>query len=172
MAHGFHRAQRKRSSRQLLRGRQSAVLGLSHLPRCEYFIFQGVQQPPENIPSIFDANGNSLGRWPASWSLIEGANQSIGAFQPSPDFSHLAFSSNDVAFAPNGLDHAPGSAYDYDVATGTTTIISYNGFHGDPIGQEPGNTASTNEAISLPGRRSPPGEYGFCTHGTPRSSNV
>ncbi len=127
--------------------------------RCEYFIFQGVVQPPENLPTLFDAEGNRLGRWPASWSLIPGADASVGAYQPSPDFSHLAFSSNNVAFAPNGLNHAPGSAYDYDTAKGTTKIISYQA-DGEPIGQEPGNVSNTAESIQFPGVVPDSGYYG------------
>ncbi len=118
--------------------------------RCEYFIFQGVEQPPTNLPFIFDSGGNPLGRWPVSWSLIPGADASKGALQPSPDFSHMAFSSNNVAFAPNGLDHAPGSAYDYNTETGSTKIISYAA-NGDPIGQEPGNVSVKGEFILFPG---------------------
>src|SRR5262249_54861128 len=46
--------------------------------RCEYFIFQGDVQPPQNIPSIFDASDTPLGRWPVSWSLIPEADRFKG----------------------------------------------------------------------------------------------
>jgi hypothetical protein len=118
--------------------------------RCEYFILQGVQQPLANVPFVFNAAGKALGKWPVSAPLIPEADSVKGAFQPSPDFSHLAFSSNNVAFAPNGLIQAPGSAYDYNPATGATTIISKTA-SGQDIAQEPGNLANTNEAISFPG---------------------
>src|SRR5262249_30620444 len=74
--------------------------------------------------------------------------ESRGAFQPSPDFTHMAFSSNNIAFAPNGLTKAPGSAYDYDAKTGSTTIISKTP-DGADIPQEP--TANlAGESISFP----------------------
>ncbi len=97
----------------------------------------GVPQPEENLPHIFDAQGHPFGRWPGNWAVIPGAKASRGDYQPSPDFSHMAFSSNNVAFAPNGLTKAPGSAYDYDPTTGTTTIISKTAGGAD-IAQEPG----------------------------------
>ena len=77
-----------------------------------------------NLPYIFNADGSFVGRWPALGSTIRHAENIDGYFQPSPDFSHVAFSSANVAFAPNGVIEGPGSAYDYDVAKGTTTIIS------------------------------------------------
>ena len=64
-------------------------------------------------------------RWPEdAASIIPKGQETIGDHQPSPDFSHLAFSLNNVAFAPNGLTTAPGSAYDHDTATGATSLIS------------------------------------------------
>jgi hypothetical protein len=97
----------------------------------------GVPQPPDNLPQIYNAEGKPFGRWPGNWAVIPGAKASKGDYQPSPDFSHMAFSSNNVAFAPNGLTKAPGSAYDYDPATGSTTIISKTPGGAD-IAQEPG----------------------------------
>ena len=84
----------------------------------------GPEQPPNNIPYIWDSQGNSLGRWPADASAIPDANEVSGSFQPSPTFSHLAFSSTNVVFAPGGLTGEPGSAYDYDVAENSTMVIS------------------------------------------------
>jgi hypothetical protein len=112
--------------------------------------FEGVAQPPDNIPYVWSYENEFLGRWPATWALIPGAAATEGSFQPSPDFSHLAFSSNNVAFAPNGIVQAPGSAYDYDTESGATSLISRTE-SGDDIAQEPGNTSSTEEFILFPG---------------------
>jgi hypothetical protein len=63
----------------------------------------------------------------------------------------MAFSSNNVDFDPlgEGLTSAPGSAYDYDVAAGTTTLISKTAA-GTDIPQEPTNH-SPAEFIEFPG---------------------
>ena len=114
--------------------------------------FAGTPQPPLHAPYLFDVSGDSLGRWPANVSSIPGGDSVEGAFQPSPDFSHMAFSSNNVDFDPQvqGLTTAPGSAYDYDTATGTTTLISKTA-NGADISQEPGNLLSPEEFIHFPG---------------------
>jgi hypothetical protein len=104
----------------------------------------GVHQPPDTLPHFYSATGESLGVWPGDWAIIPEAKASSGDYQPSPDFSHLAISSNNVAFAPNGLTTAPGSAYDYDVETGSTTIISLTA-GGHNIAQEPGAAGSFPE---------------------------
>lgn len=103
-------------------------------------------------PYAWDVEGDFLGRWPATVGLIPNGDAFEGAFQPSPDFSHLAFSSNDVAFASGALTSAPGSAYDYDTASGTTTLVSRTA-GGQQIGQEPGNSSSGGEFILFPGVR-------------------
>jgi hypothetical protein len=112
--------------------------------------FEGVPQPKDRIPYVFNYENEFLGRWPVTSNLVPGANGMKGAYQASPDFSHLAFSSNNVAFAPNGLIEPPGSAYDYDAETGATSLISLTG-SGHDIQQEPGNTGSTGEYILFPG---------------------
>jgi hypothetical protein len=113
----------------------------------------GCDTEPESLaPFVWDVSGKSLGRWPASLVTLSPTDTSThGSWQPSPDFSHLAFSSNNVAFGPSstGLTAAPGSAYDYETATETTTIISRTP-SGSDIAQEPGNTNAT-EFIRYPG---------------------
>ena len=112
--------------------------------------FGCVTEPEPRVPYVWAANGESLGRWPANPEPVPGADvNTTGTWQPSPDFSHLAFSSNNVEWAPKGQTTAPGSAYDYDTAAGTTTIISLTP-GGKNIPQEPGQT-STNEFIDFPG---------------------
>ena len=86
--------------------------------------FVGTPQPESNMPYVWDFNDNPLGRWPADSASIPGAESNSGAYQPSPDFSHLAFSSTNVAFTPEGLSAGIGSAYDYNTAAQTTELIS------------------------------------------------
>jgi hypothetical protein len=113
--------------------------------------FGGVPQPHEYMPFLWDSENNFLGRWPVNFESIPGSNESRGAYQPSADFSHLAFSSNNVAFAKGGLEEAPGSAYDYDAANHTTTLISLLP-DGRPIPQDPATTEA-NEFIFFPGNQ-------------------
>ena len=113
--------------------------------------FGGVPQPPSRAPYVWDANGNSLGRWPANLAEIAHGDETHGAFQPSGDFSHLALSSNNIAFTPEGLTSAPGSAYDYDTATETMTLISKT-----PTGENIPGQAS--EFIEFPPVNTP---YGY-----------
>ena len=94
------------------------------------------------VPFVFDSNENFLGRWPTNWTDFltadPGPNEALGAFQPSPDFSHLAFASQtNFDSEGGGLTSAPGSAYDYDVATEETELISKDA-HGLDITQDPG----------------------------------
>ncbi|MBS1885802.1 MAG: hypothetical protein JSU06_01295 [Actinobacteria bacterium] len=114
--------------------------------------FEGVKQPLNNIPYIWDAEGNLVERWPANFESVQGALEAEGAWQPSPDFSHLAFSTRNAVFAEGGQTTVPGSAYDYNVATHSTQLISLTA-NGTPIPQQPGNAASTHEFIQFPGNR-------------------
>ena len=86
--------------------------------------FVGTPQPESNLPYVWDFNDNPLGRWPADAASVPGAESSSGAYQPSPDFSHLAFSSTNVAFTPEGLTSGIGSAYDYNTSAETTALVS------------------------------------------------
>ena len=129
--------------------------------------FEGEPQPPHNVPYIWDSEGNLLERWPADFESIPNVEESDGAFQPSPDLSHLAISSNNVVFTSDGLTTAPGSAYDYDVETGTTELISKTAMN-ENISQEPGNTGSTEESILFPGVNP---EYGGFGYGSPAPVN-
>jgi hypothetical protein len=107
------------------------------------------------IPYIFDNTETFLGRWPVDFETYPGSqpvnpNGPLGNFQPSPDFSHMAFASL-TNFDPGGegLTSAPGSAYDYDAETETTTVISKDA-EGHDIAQDSGNT-NPNEVIDFPG---------------------
>jgi hypothetical protein len=108
----------------------------------------------DELPHIWAADGSSLGRWPATAPLIPNSANSHGWFQPSPKFTNMAFSSNNVAWTPEGLVTPPGSAYTYDVATGATTLISRLP-SGDPIAQVApvvkGQNSFPDEAITFPG---------------------
>jgi hypothetical protein len=79
-----------------------------------------------NGPYVFDANQNSVavGRFPTMIEEVPGGEEFIGRGVASADYSHFAFGTNNVEFAPGGLTTAPGSAYDNDVAANTATIIS------------------------------------------------
>jgi hypothetical protein len=122
--------------------------------------FPGQPQPPHHVPYLWDDEGNPVERWPTNWESFPGAEESNGAQQPSPDLTHYAFSSTNVRFAAEGLTSAPGSAYDYNAITHTTSLISKTA-NGEDIQQEPGNVSQTEEAILFPGVTSVPGEYGY-----------
>ena len=117
-------------------------------------------QPPLEAPFAWDAEGNPLGQWPADVSSIPGGESTEGMFQPSPDFSHLAFSSSNVVFptgeasgqpAHQGQVTPPGSAYDYDTETATTDLISVLP-NGANIPQAPGYSAENlHDNILFPG---------------------
>jgi hypothetical protein len=85
-----------------------------------------VEDTGSNAPHVFDANGNSVevGRFPTMVDEIPGGEEFAGQGIASGDYTHFGFGSNDVAFAPGGLESAPGSAYDNDVAANTATVIS------------------------------------------------
>jgi sugar lactone lactonase YvrE len=116
--------------------------------------FPGVPQPLPKLPYVWSADGSPLGRWPADIGSIPGGDSTVGAFQPSPDFSHLAFSSSNVDFTAGqageeGLTTAPGSAYDYNTRTETINLISRDA-NGQYIQQQPTNRSSTGEFILFP----------------------
>jgi hypothetical protein len=79
-----------------------------------------------NAPHVFDSEGNSLeiGRFPTMVEEVPGGEEFTGEGIPSGDYSHYAFSSNDVQFAPGGLEAAPGSAYDNHTAANSAQVIS------------------------------------------------
>ncbi len=90
-------------------------------------------------PYIFDAEQNSvsIGRFPSMIEEVEGGEEFTGEGLPNTgDYTHFGFSSNDVAFAPGGLEAAPGSAYDNDAEANTAEIISKTP-GGAPIAQDP-----------------------------------
>ena len=106
------------------------------------------------VPFVFDVNEDFIGRWPMNWTdFLEsdpGPNDALGFFEPSPDFSRMAFSSQ-INFDSDGhgLTSAPGSAYDYDVANETTELISKTA-NGSDIAQDPSST-DPKEVINFPG---------------------
>jgi len=77
-----------------------------------------------HAPYVWDFEGNSLGRWPTNLGVVQGGEEYVGDDLPSPDFSHYAFSSNNVRFTPDGVLKAPGSAYDNEVEEATVNVIS------------------------------------------------
>ncbi len=132
--------------------------------------------PPSNAPYLFDSEGTDLGRLPTDLGQLPGALQALqcpypeqeswygtcsGETTASPDLTHLIFSSRTTDFAEgpqagDGLTHAPGSAYDDNLATGKVTLISTLKKTGQPIPQDPAfatapATGSTSHAERVPG---------------------
>ena len=113
------------------------------------FLDVGTNLPARNAPYAWNVEGASLGQWPAGiGSIVPEGNSILGAFQPSPDFSHMAYSSRNVAFSPGGLTTGLGSAYDYNTETGNSALISLNA-NGSAIAQQAGNS-SQEEFIEFP----------------------
>ena len=78
--------------------------------------------------------------------LKEADEHTLGAWQPSPDFSHLAFSSNNYAWETGGVTAAPGSAYDYNRYP-RDEVFRFSPGGGHP--QQPGQT-NPEEWIQFP----------------------
>jgi hypothetical protein len=112
-----------------------------------------------NAPYMWDAEGNELGRLPTNAEEVPGAttlNPENGGFIgdriASPDFSHYAFSAIRLAFTPDGLTEAPGSAYDNNLETETVEKISVDE-EGNDLEQDPavaGGFEAEREYIELP----------------------
>lgn len=88
-------------------------------------------QTEDYAPYMWGAQENFLGRLPSNAYEVPGATTLtpeaggfIGDYRPSSDFSHYAFSSERIAFTPDGLTQPPGSAYDDNLETGTVEKIS------------------------------------------------
>jgi hypothetical protein len=115
----------------------------------KFLTFRNVRFGCCQLPYVSDVHEQSLGRWPADASTVPGWDETYGAFQPSPDFSHLVFSTR-TDFDPNmeGVTSYPGSVYDYDVENQTVTKISKTAA-GD-IQLDPSNVGTT-ELIGFPG---------------------
>ena len=103
-------------------------------------------EPSSEAPFVWSVDGSPLGRWPTNLSVVPGGTEYIGDKLPSPDFSHFVFSSRNVPFAAGGLDTAPGSVYDNDIADKTVRIASKMP-NGDPIPQDAGGS---EEFIKIP----------------------
>jgi hypothetical protein len=106
----------------------------------EHKVFEGEPQPDHNLPHVWDSEGNPLGVWPANFESIPNSELTKGAVQPSPDFSHVAISSTNVAFTSEGRTTGAGSAYDYDPSTGSMALISLDA-ENNPIELEPGDSS-------------------------------
>jgi hypothetical protein len=103
-------------------------------------------QPSSEAPFVWDVSGESLGRWPTNLSIVPGGESYVGDKMPSSDFRHFVFSSRDKAFAPGGLESAPGSVYDNNVKNKTIDIVSRDA-NGDPIARGAG---PSDEFIKIP----------------------
>ena len=96
-------------------------------------LFGGPPGEPEepflnHAAHVWGVEGNSLGRWPTNLDVVEGgsvaAQKAIRSSAPSGDFSHFVFSSEEVPFAPGGVEGPPGSVYDNDISDKTVKIAS------------------------------------------------
>jgi hypothetical protein len=93
-------------------------------------------QGESRAPSLYDVDGNYLGRLPTNLALVPDGEQKIADAIPSPDFSHYVFVSR-TPFAQGGLDHSPGSVYDNDIESSSVQVASVLP-GGAPIPSEPG----------------------------------
>ena len=109
-------------------------------------------------PHVWNANGESLGRWPTNLSVVPEISKYIsgeeltGDEKPSPDFSHYVLTSRDVIFTAGGVSGAPGSAYDNDVTNRTIQVISELP-GGGPIPQDAGGDERVHQAAGRLRRR-------------------
>ncbi len=128
-----------------------------------------------NAPYVWNSQGEALGRWPTNLAGVSGASANFGCPQdpnlhpyppgfrsniPVPyfcstsvtasgDLNHFVFSTASGLFGEGGLKAAPGSAYDNNTVTGTTTLISKLP-NGEPIGQEQPKNGGPDELIQFP----------------------
>ncbi len=109
-------------------------------------LFEGI--PPSHGPFLWNVEGESLGRLPTNVSVIPNGNSFEGDIHPSPDFSHFVFSSRNIAFAPGGLESAPGSVYDNDIGPGTVTLASKTA-GGQTIPQDAAGAGGASETIRI-----------------------
>ena len=105
-----------------------------------------------HAPYMYDNEGHFIQRLPTNLAEVPGSTKDIteGGFvgdeRPSPDFSHYAFSSRNLAFATGGLSTSPGSVYDNDLASKTVTIVSKT-----PGGEDiPHGVGSAEEYLRVP----------------------
>jgi hypothetical protein len=79
---------------------------------------------PRNWGYLFNAEGEKQGIAPTDVDAIEHGREYIGDWHPSPDFTHLAFSSRNVPFTTDSLPSPSGWAYDDNLQTGAVSLIS------------------------------------------------
>jgi hypothetical protein len=112
--------------------------------------FEGEPQPPHKVPYIFGMQGgNPIERWPTNFESLANAEENKGAVQPSKSLEHLALTSTNVEWAPGGQIGGVGSAYDYNAATETMTLISLDE-QGNPIQRPAGDTSESPLGIFFP----------------------
>jgi hypothetical protein len=110
-----------------------------------------------NAPYLWSANGSLVTRLPTNASEVPGAEKDltegtkfVGDAKLSGDSGHYIFSSRELAFAPGGLEAAPGSVYDNDIAAKSLTIVSKTPGGADIPQDTPGNTLGASEYIRIP----------------------
>ena len=92
-------------------------------------------QKESKAPSLYDVNGNYLGRLPTNLALVPDGEHKVSDAVPSADFSHYVFVSR-TPFAQGGLDHPPGSVYDNDINSSSVQVGPFSPEAADPVGAE------------------------------------
>jgi DNA-binding beta-propeller fold protein YncE len=120
---------------------------------------EGIDQPSD-APYLWNAEDSLVSRLPSDLLTTPGALTALecpyaggprgyctGEVTASGDLNHLIFSSRTFDFAEGnqagqGLNQAPGSAYDDDIETGKINLVSNLKKSGQPIPQDPAFTPS------------------------------
>ncbi len=119
--------------------------------RSPYFDNNWELAPASNAPYMFNASGSINQRLPSSFAGGEEAVEALecpypnasyavpfctGDVTASANLEHFVFSSTKTSFVEGGLEEAPGSAYDNDIATHSISLISLDS-DGHSIAQDP-----------------------------------
>lgn len=106
-------------------------------------------------PYVWNANGNSEGRWPSNQDQLALPDVSaseggpVGTSFPAADFSHFFVASTNAVLAPGGLTTGAGSVYDNDISSETLSVASKLPGGGN-IPAEPG-AANEGRYLLIPG---------------------
>ena len=107
------------------------------------------EAPKEEAPFLYKSDGTRIGRLPTNVATVKGGSNFHGDSLPSGDFSHFIFSTH-TKFTPDGMDTAPGSVYDNDIAAKTVTVISKDADN-NPIEVEPAAAGDSERVTGIAG---------------------
>jgi hypothetical protein len=113
----------------VLQGKEAALTGFRQCSESfsiciDHKMGGAEEEPSENAPYMFNAEGEFLGRLPTNVGVIPGGTTFNGEQKLSGDGSTFVFASSNVAFAPTGVTGGIGSAYSNDIGDLTVEIIS------------------------------------------------